>query len=203
MAKTKKSSEKAVRHLPFKKSLNVANIEQKKIDAKISIPAIVLVIVAAFALGKFGVADRLMKVSRAESEVAALEEELDASYAKLDSYGELNELYAHYTYSGMTKEEAKRPDRASAIEMIRRVIMPKGDVTNWTLSGDLLTVSFSCENLNTAKSIAQDLETDPHVNFCSVSTAATLDKNRRENEDNGITARLMIYLNPAEEVARP
>lgn len=199
--KASKSLKKNTRpsHLPSKISVNLASVEKKKIQVSSTVPAVILIVAIAFAFGKFAVADRLMQVSRAEAEVAALERELDEGYKKIDSFGELNELYAHYTYSGMTKEEASRPDRASAIEMLRKVVMTRGYVHDWNLSGNILTVTFDCENLEAAKRVAQAVEEDPHVDFCSVNTAATSDKNRNEYVENGISARLTIYLKPAEE----
>ena len=150
MAFGKKSEKKAGGKrgkLPVKRSINLAMTDEKPVNLKVGIPAFILILVAAFAFGKFAVADRLLEVSRAEAEVAALRSELNAAYDRLNSFGELTEIYAHYTYSGMTQEEISRADRASAIALIRRVILPRGQVSNWTLSGNVLTLNFVCDDL--------------------------------------------------------
>lgn len=203
--KSETSGGKAIKNknLPSKRSINLAATEEKSVNLKIAIPAIILILLAAFAIGKFAVADRLLAVSRAEAQAAAAQAELNAAYDKLNSFGELTEIYAHYTYSGMTQDEVSRADRASTIEMIRRIIMPRGQVSSWTLSGNVLTVNMVCENLNVVNRTVQDIESDPHVNFCTVNTAATTDKNNNTVVDSGVTARITIYLNPAEEVTRP
>ena len=199
--KSEKSGGKGVKrsNLPTKRSINLAMSDEKPMNFKIGIPALILILVAAFAIGKFAVADRLVEVSRAEGRVSALQSELNAAYDKLNSFGELTEVYAHYTYSGMTKDEISRADRASVIEMIRRLILPRGQVSSWTLSGNTLTVNLSVNDLQTVNRTVQDIESDEHVNFCSVNTASTTDKNGAE----GVNARITIYLNPSEEVARP
>ena len=199
--KSEKSGGKGVKrgNLPTKRSINLAVTEEKSVNFKIGIPAIILILAVAFAIGKFAVADRLVAVSRAEAQVSALQSELNTAYDKLNSFGELTDIYAHYTYSGMTKDELSRADRAAAIEMIRRLILPRGRVSSWTLSGNTLTVNLTVDDLRTVNRTVQDIESDEHVNFCSVNTASTTDKNGAE----GVNARITIYLNASEEVARP
>ena len=206
MAFGKKSEKKAGGKrgkLPVKRSINLAMTDEKPVNWKVGIPAFILILVAAFAFGKFAVADRLLEVNRAEAEVAALRTELNAAYDRLNSFGELTEIYAHYTYSGMTQDEISRADRASAIALIRRVILPRGQVSNWTLSGNVLTLNFVCDDLRVVNRTVRDIESDPHVNFCTVNTAATNDNYNNVYADGGLNARIMVYLNPAEEVARP
>ena len=206
MAFGKKSEKKAGGKrgkLPVKRSINLAMTDEKPVNWKVGIPAFILILVAAFAFGKFAVADRLLEVNRAEAEVAALRTELNAAYDRLNSFGELTEIYAHYTYSGMTQDEISRADRASAIALIRRVILPRGQVSNWTLSGNVLTLNFVCDDLRVVNRTVRDIESDPHVNFCTVNTAATNDNYNNIYADGGLNARIMVYLNPAEEVARP
>lgn len=186
--------------LPTKRSINLAMSDEKPVNLKIGIPAIILILLAAFAFGKFAVADRLVAVSRAEAQVSALQSELNAAYDKLNSFGELTEIYAHYTYSGMTQDEISRADRGSAIAMIRRLILPRGEVTSWTLSGNTLTVNMTVRDLRTVNRTVQDIESDAHVNFCTVNTAATTDKTKAIE---AVNARITIYLNAPEEVTRP
>ena len=186
--------------LPTKRSINLAMSDEKPVTLKIGIPAIILILLAAFAFGKFAVADRLVAVSRAEAQVSALQSELNAAYDKLNSFGELTEIYAHYIYSGMTQDEISRADRGSAIAMIRRLILPRGEVSSWTLSGNTLTVNMTVQDLRTVNRTVQDIESDAHVNFCTVNTAATTDKTKAIE---AVNARITIYLNPPEEVTRP
>ena len=199
--KSEKSGGKGVKrgNLPTKRSINLAATEEKSVNFKIGIPAIILIVAVAFAIGKFAVADRLVAVSKAEAQVSALQSELNAAYDKLNSFGELTDIYAHYTYSGMTRDELTRADRAEAIAMVRRLIMPRGWVSGWTLSGNTLTVNLTVNDLQTVNRAVQDIESADNVNFCTVNTASTTDRSGAE----ALNARITIYLNSAEEVARP
>ena len=168
--------------LPVKRVINLAEVDKKTIDLRIAIPAILLILAAAFAFSKFAVADRLIAVSRAEGEVAAVQRELDDAYRRLDSFGELTELYAHYTYSGMTDEEVHRTDRA--------------EILNHTL-----------EDINRN---VQKINSDELVDFCTVNNAKTNENRRtltrgdREETiiETSVTAQVVAYLNPDEGVDR-
>ena len=67
----------------------------------------------------------------------------------------------------------------------------------------VLTLNFVCDDLRVVNRTVQDIESDPHVNFCTVNTAATNDNYNNIYADGGVNARIMVYLNPAEEVTRP
>ena len=104
---------------------------------------------------------------------------------------------------GMTKDEISRADRGSAIELLRRIVLPSGQVSSWTLSGNVLTVNIYCDDLRVVNRTVQNIAADDHVNFCTVNTAATTDRNNYGYTDGGVTARITIYLKSNEEVTRP
>ncbi len=172
---TQKTSSKVKRgrSLPVKRSINLAGIGEKPIRLHVAIPAIVLIVAAAAVLSKFAVVDRLIEVSNAQREAAEARAELDATYKKIEEYGELEELYAHYTYSDMTEEELLRVDRVEVVSLIKRIVMPRAAVYSWSVSANQLTVNVTGNTLQEINLIAQKLEEDPLVDFCTVITAAT------------------------------
>ena len=196
--------------IPVKRSINLADIGQKPIKLGIAIPAILLILIAAVAFSKFAVADRLIAVSRAEGEVATLRSELDAGYRRLDSFGELTDLYAHYTFSGMTDEEVHRTDRAAVLNLIRDVVLPRVSVDSWSLKGNVLTIDMTGDTLQTINRTVQQIEASDIVSFCTVNTARTNDNTQnnirseadRLNEIASVTAQVVVYLNPDEGVDR-
>lgn len=187
--------------LPVKRTINLAGAGEKPMNLKIAIPAIILIVLAAALFSKFGVVDRLIAVSRAQGEASKVRQELEQAYAKMASYGELTEKYAHYTYSGMTAEELSRADRIEVIDMISRVIMPQATVDNWTVNGNTLTISITGSTLQEINEIAQQLEAEEIVDFCTVTTAATNDVYTTSSDyvrsDIVVTARVIVYLNSA------
>ena len=173
-------------------------------------PAILLILAAAFAFSKFAVADRLIAVSRAEGEVAAVQRELDDAYRRLDSFGELTELYAHYTYSGMTDEEVHRTDRAEILNLLRKVVLPDVAVDSWNVKGNVLNITMTADTLEDINRNVQKINSDELVDFCTVNNAKTNENRRtltrgdREETiiETSVTAQVVAYLNPDEGVDR-
>jgi len=196
--------------IPVKRVINLAEVDKKSIDFRIAIPAILLILAAAFLFGKFAVADRLIAVSRAEGEVAAVQRELDAAYRRLDSFGELTELYAHYTFSGMTDEEIHRTDRAEILNLLRNVILPDVAVDAWNVKGNVLNVTMTADTLEDINRNVQKINSDELVDFCTVNNAKTNENRRtltrgdREETiiETSVTAQVVAYLNPDEGVDR-
>ena len=196
--------------LPVKRVINLAEVDKKTIDLRIAIPAILLILAAAFAFSKFAVADRLIAVSRAEGEVAAVQRELDDAYRRLDSFGELTELYAHYTYSGMTDEEVHRTDRAEILNLLRKVVLPDVAVDSWNVKGNVLNITMTADTLEDINRNVQKINSDELVDFCTVNNAKTNENRRtltrgdREETiiETSVTAQVVAYLNPDEGVDR-
>ncbi len=162
-------------HLPDKRTINLAAVNVKRINWRVAVPSILLVLLAIAAVAKFAVLDRINDISVARREVLDLQERLDKSYAALESYDEINEVYAHYTYSGMTDEECGRADRIAMMEMIRRVSLPGTPIERWTVRGNQLVLSISADTLQEINLVVQRLLEEDIVDYCTVSTAGTAD----------------------------
>lgn len=206
MAKKSKAKKPSRGHLPVKRTINLIGINDKPIDLRIAIPGIILILIAAFLIGKFAVADRLIAVSREQSKVRALQTQIDEGYKKIDSYGELTDKYAHYTYSGMTEEEVTRADRVEVIDMIRRVVAPKVQLDAWVINENTLQLTVTGKSLQEINLVAQSIEDEDIVDFCTVTTAATNENNyyatpELTEEEQRVTARVTVYLNESEEEA--
>ena len=80
------------------KQINLALAGQKKKHYFVAIPAIGVIVVVAGVIGKVAVADRLVKMSEAQSAASELQKQVDDITAYIDSFGDLQETYAHYTY---------------------------------------------------------------------------------------------------------
>ncbi len=200
--KSKKGGNKA-RHVrvPTKRSLNMATVGEKKLNPLVAIPTALLVIAIAVLLSKVAVIDRFVKVSQAEAEVAQLQREVDSCYRRINSYGAITELYAHYTYSDMTTEELDRANRVSAANMIWEDVMPEFRLTGWSVKGNQLELNITGSTLEEINGLSQRLLEEPIVDYCSVMTAATT-TNKNEagyQEIDGVNAKVTVYLNKALE----
>ena len=182
--------------LPTKRYINLATINEKKFNFKAAIPAVILVIAASVLLAKVAVLDRLSEVYAEEAKVTALQRQVDAAYDRIDSFGELTEQYAHYTYSGMTSEELNRADRILTMDLIDRVLRPRAKkLDSWQITGNMLSLNITGNTLQEINLLAQQLREEPMVEFVNVTTAHS----EGVEDEEIVTARMVIYLtNPPE-----
>ncbi len=168
-----KKSNRVRGRLPVKKSINMAVVGQKKTKISTAILAVILIIVAAAAIGKFLVMDRLAEVDREQKKVRDLRTQLSEANAKLDSFGELKEKYAHYTFADMTSEELKRVERSDVVELIERVVLPAAELKSWTVKQNELTLNVTLDTLQDTNMLAQVLSEEAMVDFATVKNAVT------------------------------
>ncbi len=199
---SKKKGNVKRRQMPTKRSINLAVLSEKKTHFGLLIPGILLILVVAAAFSKFLVIDRLAEVDAARAEVNRLQMKIDQGYEELAGFDDLADLYAHYTYSGFTQEELNRSDRVEVLRLIRSVVLPRTEVSSWTLSGNTLTINLNGETLQDINLLVQQLEAENIVDFCTVNTANTKDNARLVLTENlgPVKARVMAYLNAGTEV---
>ena len=188
----------SARNLPVKRSINLATTGEKPIQVKLAVPGIVLIIVAAVLLSKFFVVDRLVDMYRAQSEVSTLQVQLEDAYRQLNSFGDMTEEYAHYTYSGMTAEELARTDRGAVMDLLQRMVLPQAAMSSWSLTGNILTLNISRASLQDINLLAQELNEDPLVNFCTVTTASTSGY-QQDGTQGDVVGQVVVYLNSTPE----
>lgn len=198
----KKPKKVSLKSLPSKRSINLATVGEKPIKLSQALPGIIIILVVAGLISKFAVYDRLAKVVRAQSEVASLQQQIDEGYKKIESFGDLADEYAHYTYSNMTADELDRADRIAIHDLIKNDVMPTLSVTSWTINGNQLDMTVTGDSLQRINEIATYMQNnEPMVNYTTVMTASNTD-NRNANR-SGVTARIIVVLNgPTQEAAK-
>ena len=184
-------------HAP-KKQINLALAGQKKKHYFVAIPAIGAIVVVAGVIGKVAVADRLVKMSEAQSAASELQKQVDDITAYIDSFGDLQETYAHYTYQGLNADELSYLNRPEVLQLMKNVIFPKVTVSSWSVSGNQLTLPVTGENLSDINSLVQELEQVPIVDYCNVMTAVTdsssTDENGNPVSSDTVTGQIIVYL---------
>ncbi len=166
--------------LPVKKSINMAVVGQKKTRVSTAILAIILILLAAAAIGKFLVMDRFAEVDREQQKVRDLRNELSMANAKLDSFGELKNTYAHYTFADMTAEEMRRVERSDVVELIERVVLPAAELNSWNIKQNQLTLNVTLDTLQDTNMLAQILNEEDMVEFATVKNAVTNELKKEE-----------------------
>ena len=187
--------------VPTKENINFAQISVKHTRWWLVLLTVVLILAVGGAIGKFLIYDRYQAVDAAEAEAAAMHRALDECNARIEAYGELNETYAHYTYTGMTEEELGRVDRVAVLDLMQRVLFVRTEVTDWSVRGNVLSLDIAGDTLQEINETVQQLMAEPLVNYCEVNTAATdmkWDGYWRLRTDQ-VTASVLVYLNKLEE----
>ena len=177
-----------------KKQINLALAGVKKKHYFVAVPAIGAIVVAAGIIGKVAVADRLVKMSEEESMVSELQKQVDDIKAYIDSFGDLQDTYAHYTYQGLTADELSYLNRPDVLHLMKDVIFPKVTVSSWSVSGNQLTLPVTGENLSDINSLVQLLEKESIVDYCNVMTAMTDGSSEEQVQPDKVTGQIVIYL---------
>ncbi len=183
--------------LPDKRTINLATVGVTRINPLQALPGILIVLVLAAAFSKFAVVDRLTVMYAAEAGAVQAEQQLKAAYKKLDSFGELESEYAHYTYTGMTDEELSLANRADVISLVERVVLPSDLTISWSLTGNKLSLTVTAETLQDINLLVQEIENDPLVSYCTVVSA----KHDEEKETNTATVLTMSETEDETSVA--
>ena len=177
-----------------KKQINLAFAGQKKKHYWVAVPAIGGIVVVAGVIGKVAVADRLVQMSEAQSAVSQMQQQVDDITAYIDSFGDLQETYAHYTYQGLTDDELSFLNRPEVLKLMTDIIFPKVMVSSWSVSGNQLSLPVTGENLSDINSLVQELEQEPIVDYCNVMTAVTDGNTETEATADKVTGQIVIYL---------
>ncbi len=174
--------------LPVKKSVNFAHLGEKKINWLIAIPGILIIIVLACLLSKVSIYDRYQKLSELKKQRNELQTEQAALYDAVNSYGDIEAEFAHYTYDSFTSDELNMLDRARLLKLIDEQLLAKAYLSSWSVSGNMMVVNITGVTLEEVSAISKTLETLPEVSFCMVSNART-----QEGSQN-VAAVMSIYL---------
>ena len=162
--------------LPSKNTINLAAVSNLKTNWKIMGPMIAVVAIAIIAFAKFGVIDLYVEQSKAEKEVSDLQAKVDSYYDKIEDYGDIVDLYAHYTFSDMEPEELGRVDRSQMIGVMERVLAPKLKIKEWSVVGNVLMVTVSGQEFGEVNEIAQALNDEEIVDVFDVKKVQNKDE---------------------------
>ena len=173
------------------KVINLAEAGVEKKHYALAVPGIAVIVIGAAALAKFGVADRLIEVNRQQNMVNSLQQQVDAANAYIESIGDLQDTYAHYSYQGFTMDELSYMNRPDVMQLLQDIIFPKVTVGSWSLDGSQLTLPVTGATLEDINKLAQELNAQDLVDYCTVTTAAT---DNVEGQAEAVTGQITIYL---------
>ena len=192
----KEMSPQQIKKILSKRTVNFIGIGKKRINWLIALPAILLIIVAAAAFCKFGILDRYEKLAQLEAENAEIQSRVESYEEIIAGFDDLKNEYAHYTYTGFTANEKNRADRLTVLDLMDNYVRPYSTINSWTVYDNVLSFALTDVTLAEANRLIADLENDPAVSFCNVTTAKTTDE-----DTDIVTVNVTVYLNGPMDIA--
>ena len=173
MAENKKTpviSKKKAVQMPSKKTMNFAR-RQSNFNPKKVIPIILVILIVAAVLVKFGIMDPLDKKTAAYSELSYKQVQLAALNAKLADYDELEQEYGRYSYGWMNETEVSLVSRIDALNLVEKQIANKAVVKNMAVNNNVLTLNIKGIPLKEASDMVAKLEMNDLVESAAVYNA--------------------------------
>ena len=173
MAENKKTpviSKKKAVQMPSKKTMNFAR-RQSNFHPKKVIPIILVILIVAAVLVKFGIMDPLDKKSAAYSELSYKQVQLAALNAKLADYDELEQEYGRYSYGWMNETEVSLVSRIDALNLVEKQIANKAVIKNMAVNNNVLTLNIKGITLKEASDMVAKLEMNDLVESAAVYNA--------------------------------
>jgi len=192
--------------IPSKKGINLArkDDEAKKKKTTIILASIAVVVLAVVV--KFGVVDLLVELNAAKSAYDEVHVQKVALEESLADYNEVLLEYRTYSMDWLDNDTSGRyvsVSRRSVLDMVETMVMPKGNVSSFSVSGDNLSISMSGLNLKQISLLCQELETVDFVKSATVNSASTSGgKTGDENADisGALSFSIQVVLQkPVEE----
>lgn len=156
--------------------MNLAMKEKSQFAPGKLIPLLLLLVILAGLFSKFAVADRLVKVDRAQSELSVLQQRKADLETATSGYEELSEKYARYSIGWMTEDEQAAVTRQEMLSLVEKELMPGSQVRRVSASGNILSVELSGITLEDTSRFVQSLYQRPDVTNVAVYTASTKDE---------------------------
>jgi cell division protein FtsL len=180
--------------IPTKNHINILAKRKKETSPRKRLLTIAIAAVVLLVAGKFLVYDRVAAVTTETAKLASIQEEIASTEQQIGDLQEYEDLYAHYTFSGMTEEELSRVSRVKAMRMVENAFT-RGNVSrNWDLTGNVMTLQVSGSSLRGLNQLASELESNPIVERCVISSA-----DKRTDANGNVVVTFTVYLQKPNE----
>lgn len=153
---------------PTKRSMNFIVDNEAKYN-KISLVVFIIFMLGLLAFTKFGVIDTLTKTSALESNYNSYQSSIDSLNEQLSKYDEVNEKYNELVGDFLTESEANSLNRMDIIDMLDDDVLPYVDITNFSVSGNQISVYTDVTDLNTVSKVLGILQNDDRTSYVTIS----------------------------------
>lgn len=168
----------------FKTTINLAQKERHNTNVGAVLPVAIALAVFIGLFCKFGVIDRLNKVTEMEKQTAETQQLLQQAQVKTKDYDSVREKY-----ESSTAVQAGAVDPMSCLTLLQEYLLDSAEVSSFSVSGSTISVKMSNVTLNQLSAIYDRLKASPLVSGVKVYTAQTGSKNADK-----VTAAMTIQM---------
>ena len=179
---------------PTKRTMNLYFKQDRTTAPATAALYILFVLVVLLGLSKVLIYDPWTELNQMEAQALALEEQQAEYQLQLRDYQDVLERYVR---AAPTQEELDQVDRLEILDLIDSAVRPEAAISQVTIQGDQVLLSFSGVTLGEAAELVARLSDSPLVSQVSVDTAASARENQSEVD---VTVYFKVS---AEEVAQP
>ncbi len=156
------SSKKNAAAVSSKRYMNFVH-HKSSFDVKKVLPIVLIMLVLALVLLKFGVLDKLDEQAAAYARLGEKQESMAQVNAKLAGYDELADLYGRYSYGWMTDAEINLVNRMDVLALVESELVPAATVDGFAVNDNVLTLTIHDITLDEASKLVNSLEQNPLV----------------------------------------
>lgn len=177
---------------PTKTTMNFIVDEQAKVN-KISVIVFIFFLVLLALFTKFGVIDTLSKTSDLQSNYNSYQAQISDLTNQLKDYDEVEEKYNAMVGTYLNEDEASSVYQSDIVSLIDEDVMPYVSVTNYTITGNEITVYTGVTNLNTVSTVLAKLQADERTDYVTISRTLA-----DSTDTNKVTADIQITYGNSE-----
>ena len=159
------------KNLPSKTTMNLMMKEKSTYSPGGVLGGLAVVILLSLIVGKFAVADRIGDIYDRQTALAAVVAENGRMAEETADYEKIYEQYSQFSSGWMTEEEKARYNRMDILAILEGQLMEAGQVSQFSLSGNVLSVDFTNTSLGTASDLMSKLKEFPEVVGVELYTA--------------------------------
>lgn len=176
---------------PIKTSFNFIEDDEERYN-KLSIICFAIFLAVLVIFTKFGVIDTLSKTSALQANYSSVESTNNSLKEQLTDYDEIAKKYNEIAGDFLTENEVNSLNRDTIIKMLDESVFPYVDITNFTASGNQISIFTDETDLNTVSKVLEILQDDERTSYVSISrTLSNSDNNERVTADIEIVIKNM------------
>lgn len=156
---------------PSKKSINLYYYEDVSTKVSTIVLNVIFIGVVLLFLIKILLVDVIMDKHDALEKVEEIQKALDRQLVAIEDYDEVAEEYARYSYKILV-DDMKITDRIEILEMLENTVFADGQISNVSVSGYTISLSFAGLNLDECAQLITNLQSYEMVDSVVISHQA-------------------------------